>query len=1419
MANVRASALLLILLAAGLAPLVTVPSVAGSVAWHQFMQDSNGDHIDDSLVRLGDGTADLFVRYDHYPTPAELAALRGEGLTPTYVSRAAQAVMLDDVPGWRLARLATLPGVAYIEPQPELHWTLDVAAPTLRARGSTTYSPDSAWELGYFGAGINVAIMDSGVNNVATGSGGYGHESLDDMDDDPLTPFDFKFISGVDCTVGACVPGDPELGDSAHGTHVAGIAVGTGGRGPDSDNRGIAPGARLIDIRVGAATNLNIVAVMSGFDWVIANTDTDWELDGEDNDGIQVLSMSFGGNGGNGQDSLSQAMNAVAEAGVVCVVAAGNSGSGGLGSPAVADHAITIANINDKNTVDRDDDSIAGSSSRGPRSSDGDGDHFDEMKPDVAAPGTGIMAPAAHSQVAYVPMDGTSMATPAVAGVIALMLEANPALQPTATIGYEWPIKRILHDTAQDYGTTTFPQWSTKFDGAYGWGQTDAYGAVRRAENLRSTDFAIESPVHSNEEATFTGSLDLFRSQWTRENDELVYVFDLPDDWGQPTNVRVASDHTTTLATDVQAVGDHYRLTATVTVRVPPSDTVNDRVEVLFESRAPYVSSTETHHGDFTATLNDLATTPSPGADVVVSPAMTPDLLVELREPLPALPREGESATLRVRVTNAGDSDATATLTLVNATAGFIDQSISIKAGDYEDYTAGWDTASAAGIHTFWANLTDVDPPDDDSNNRVSRQVRVNARPTAALATNVTEARATAPIRFTGENSTDDTGVAEYRFDFGDGAQSAWQAGDALDHAYDDGGNYSARVQVRDDDGWASEWSEPVELEINARPVAMLTANASAARPGVTVAFDGADSHDDGVVEEYRFDFGDDNATDWQAGDTAEHAYAVAGNYTAQLQVRDDTGWASEWDAWDIQVSERPVAVLTANDTAIPTGGGVTFDGTLSSGAAEYRFDFGDGVVTDWQAADTVEHGYDAAGSYDARLMVRDSDEWESVWSSATTIEVDDPPVAVLAANRTSVRVGDSIGFDGLDSSADARTYWFDFGDGNDTGWRDAPYVEHAYGVAGNYTARLRVDDDHAYVSPWDAVAIKVLPPLRRELALLLTPATGQLAGHPNETLELPVDIVNRGETTERVALLVAGWPWPVELPDPVELAPGEFVNWTLELRPEVADTYILLVGINWSGPVEYKMAEIAVNMVAWSVSSQPVALSGIAGETVSLALTLEHDGTAKQRPLFALEGTGWALPSPTVVVVPAGGETLTIELTLPAWPGIYPLMVKLDGMPRLVLAATAQPREYETASPSSHEVVVPAGGYAAFQLALTAAAEVSLGADTPLDYLLLDTSAYDAYHERRPYTPLAQANGTLATLEVPAGSWWVVADNAPGSGGGTEPIEDTTLRLQARPAGGAADPRADDDSPAPSTFAAALLVVAVAVATRRRKG
>ena len=117
------------------------------------------------------------------------------------------------------------------------------------------------------------------------------------------------------------------------------------------------------------------------------------------------------------------------------------TGFSGMGSSSLA---ITVGSTDDQNTIERSDDTIAGYSSRGPRRDNGDNNPVNELKPDVTAPGSNIIQAEGcvssggcnnnipgqdASSNSYTGRgSGTSYATPAVTGVIALMIEANPSL-------------------------------------------------------------------------------------------------------------------------------------------------------------------------------------------------------------------------------------------------------------------------------------------------------------------------------------------------------------------------------------------------------------------------------------------------------------------------------------------------------------------------------------------------------------------------------------------------------------------------------------------------------------------------------------------------------------------------------------------------------------------------------------------------------------------------------------------------------------------------------------------------------------------------------------------------------------------------------------------------------------------------------
>ncbi|MFD1936048.1 S8 family serine peptidase [Nonomuraea mangrovi] len=233
-----------------------------------------------------------------------------------------------------------------------------------------------AWQQGMTGKDVTVAVLDSGYD-----------PDHPDLKDAVVQARNFST--------------DPDVRDTlGHGTHVASIVAGRGEK-----YRGVAPEAKLAVGKVGNASGPTDSAILAGMEWAAVEVKA------------KVVNMSFGDVDSLELDPLEQAVNTLSErTGTLFVAAAGNGGPNGkVGSPGSAEAALTVG------AVDKQD-RLADFSSVGPRTSD------HAIKPDVTAPGVGIVAAAASGTAdgPYVAYSGTSMASPHVAGAAAILAQRHP---------------------------------------------------------------------------------------------------------------------------------------------------------------------------------------------------------------------------------------------------------------------------------------------------------------------------------------------------------------------------------------------------------------------------------------------------------------------------------------------------------------------------------------------------------------------------------------------------------------------------------------------------------------------------------------------------------------------------------------------------------------------------------------------------------------------------------------------------------------------------------------------------------------------------------------------------------------------------------------------------------------------------------
>ena len=244
-----------------------------------------------------------------------------------------------------------------------------------------------AWAAGYDGTGTTVAVLDTGYDPTHPDLAGRVREAV-------------NFTTSPDAT-----------DHFGHGTHVASTIAGSGAAS-GGRLKGAAPGAKLL---VGKVLDDDGYGYES---WVLAGME--WAA----HSGAKAVNMSLGGGPTDGTDALSLGLEALSEqTGTLFVVAAGNDGEQGaytVGSPGTAEAALTVG------AVGRDE-RLASFSSRGPRLGD------NAVKPDITAPGVGIVAARAAGTAMgdvvddhYTAASGTSMATPHVAGAVAILAQQHP---------------------------------------------------------------------------------------------------------------------------------------------------------------------------------------------------------------------------------------------------------------------------------------------------------------------------------------------------------------------------------------------------------------------------------------------------------------------------------------------------------------------------------------------------------------------------------------------------------------------------------------------------------------------------------------------------------------------------------------------------------------------------------------------------------------------------------------------------------------------------------------------------------------------------------------------------------------------------------------------------------------------------------
>ena len=551
--------------------------------WHSTSMDRNDNKIADMIEKYHDhdlfldedNTLPLIVDFDHKPTASDVAMLEREvGYVHEWDLPLIHAVA-GRIPHNMILETTNLPGVVMLE--------LDGILQVQNGDAAVVHEVDLAQQqTGYDGSGVTVAVIDTGIDSL--------HVGLDDLDDDNST-HDPKVIAFYDPVNNPDKTNGTEIqayDDQGHGTHCAGTVAGTGA--PTYEHAGMAPQANLVGVKVlDAGGSGSFSVVMAGMEWTVQNR---YKFN------IRAASMSLGGPGpiewtSAEEDSVNRYANEMVRAGISMLIAAGNSAAPGtIGTPGGAEDVITVGAL-------KKDTAIAEYSSEGPTEEG-------RVKPNIAFVGSDVMSAQHNSGDGYVAFSGTSMATPGVAGTVALMLQANPDMSP-------FDVRNILQETAtyrechymganQPCAEDLIPK--NRQNNVYGHGHVEALAAVMEAaqrdyqldtsiEISINTEVGIDDRIHLMPggaiEIDLSGPMDTvqWRSNHLRDDWASLHSFSEGDEQAELDistivhqlehlpGIEVEGNHTLSLRGLIANESGGHSSTSLVSVNVMLMDTAN----------------------------------------------------------------------------------------------------------------------------------------------------------------------------------------------------------------------------------------------------------------------------------------------------------------------------------------------------------------------------------------------------------------------------------------------------------------------------------------------------------------------------------------------------------------------------------------------------------------------------------------------------------------------------------------------------------------------------------------------------------------------------------------------------------------------------------------------------------------------------